>query len=220
MAEQDLIDFDKASDVFPDVARLNFEVGELNIDRVLGALPKEPSNGFKSDRQRHKWLFVGAPFDTPEVFDPPHTELMDLWPELRDLLARIPGRTIRAHISEIGPGDRLGMHKDGVTPVGGQKNGYEFFRRTLRFHVPLHTSKTCYLVVDGRFHHIPANEFWVFNNWRRHAAVNLDEDCVRTHLILDVMPEAELLQMTRSAEVMPGEERVDLLAEHWPGELA
>jgi hypothetical protein len=69
-------------------------------------------------------------------------------------------------------------------------DGSPAWKAPFRIHVPITTNEEAFLLSEGRSKHIAVGEAWTFDNQVRHAVVN--GNTVRTHLIMDVLPNPKL----------------------------
>jgi hypothetical protein len=80
-----------------------------------------------------------------------------------------------------------------MKPMGVSRphvDGSAAWKAPFRIHVPITTNEDAFLLSEGRSKHIAVGEAWTFNNQVQHAVVN--GNTVRTHLIMDVLPNAKL----------------------------
>ena len=71
-----------------------------------------------------------------------------------------------------------------------------------RIHVPITTNDEAFFLSEGRSKHIAVGEAWTFDNQVLHGVVN--GNTVRTHLIMDVLPNAKLDALLANAVWDPG----------------
>jgi hypothetical protein len=71
-----------------------------------------------------------------------------------------------------------------------------------RIHVPITTNDEAFFLSEGRSKHIAVGEAWTFDNQVQHGVVN--GNTVRTHLIMDVLPNAKLDALLTNSIWDPG----------------
>jgi hypothetical protein len=125
--------------------------------------------------------------------------------EDRPVLARLP--YLRSLIGEGGPfGDTTYAFLFRMKPLGVARphvDNHHAWLTPFRVHVPITTNDGAFLLADGRAKHFAVGDVWTFDNQSIHAVVN--GDSVRTHLIIDVPPNARLEHLVNSASWDPGE---------------
>lgn len=214
------MDFEKSSSDIPNCCRLNRRFDDLNPQEHLANLPVEYANQHKATwrktPRRKKWPLLNC-FRDNDV----ETDVYHRWPEARNLFDDFPGRTLYAHISLLEPGGVLRVHRDGYNKNTNlpDRPQYPLFNCTLRFHIPLQTNDETLMYCDDRLYHMKEGECWMLNNFAQHAAVNNHSSIRRYHLIFDVAPNHETMQLLADAEDDLGYEDQPFFEKHWPEHL-
>ncbi|MBX7502325.1 aspartyl/asparaginyl beta-hydroxylase domain-containing protein [Qipengyuania sp. YG27] len=187
--------------------RLALAAPELNAAANLRNLPKKPDNARLGGRNRHKWAL--------RLPDRGDRDILRRWPEMTAFLEAFPGECIYAHVAEMLPSAKLGIHRDGVDAQGKVQEHYDLFNATLRFHLPLQTSDNVHVYSDGQLYNMRVGEVWMLDNMKPHALVNDDASVVRLHLIFDVVPNAEALALIAQADASLGSADLERIAHFW-----
>lgn len=98
---------------------------------------------------------------------------------------------IRGEVATLLPGVTLGWHKDPQW----------FHDNCVRLHVPIVTNDLCVQLWKNEEYHMELGNLYELNNRVMHSATNQGKEA-RTHLILDIMPEATWTQ-ARANKVNP-----------------
>jgi hypothetical protein len=144
---------------------------------------------------RYRYYVVGGKGDHSQTEAPQLRQL----PAARRFLAGLPGQVIRAHYSVLRPRTRVPVHTDG-------SRHFETFDRSLRLHIPLTSNARCALLVGDHLYRMRPDEVWMMDNLGIHGAINHSFSRARTHLIVDVVPDAACLELARTPHA---EERYD-----------
>lgn len=128
-------------------------------------------------------------------------------PYLRSVIYQlIPGTPGKCVVASVKPGSVVLMHRDGHMddPSRGDRYFYDYFSTTLRIHIPVVTNDKAWIFCNGEFFHIPVGEVWTINNLSDHAAINDHPTSVRTHVIVDIHPNRETLELVGRSVRVPG----------------
>lgn len=128
------------------------------------------------------------------------------WYELKQFISGFPGKTVAAHISLVLPETTVHVHRDGYGANNSHRPLFPMFNSTLRFHVPLKTNDESLIYCRSKFYRMKEGECWMLNNLAPHAAVNLDPCEKRYHLIFDVEPNHETMELIEESETDLGYE--------------
>ncbi|MFW2351051.1 aspartyl/asparaginyl beta-hydroxylase domain-containing protein [Qipengyuania sp.] len=205
-------DFIKLESNIPACCKLPLAAPELNTAAHLRNLPKKPDNARLGGRNRHKWAL--------RLPDRGDREILRRWPEMTAFLDAFPGECIYAHVAQMLPSAKLGIHRDGVDTQGNVQEHYDLFNATLRFHLPLQTSDHVHVYSDGQLYNMREGEIWMLDNMKPHAVVNDDSSVVRVHLIFDVVPNAETMALIAQADTSLGSGDPEKIARFWPDRRA
>jgi len=111
-------------------------------------------------------------------------------PSCRALINRLAAKPMRALLARLPGGALIPSHCD----VG------EYFESTIRLHIPIITHSRVWMVCDGLSYQMAAGEIWALNNSRKHAVWNAHPTKARTHLILDVLPDPNIMALLQGGE--------------------
>lgn len=92
-----------------------------------------------------------------------------------------------------------------MKPMGVSRphvDGDPAWKAPFRIHVPITTNDEAFFLSEGRSKHIAVGEAWTFDNQVQHGVVN--GNTVRTHLIMDVLPNAKLDALLANSVWDPG----------------
>lgn len=123
----------------------------------------------------------------PEDNDRP---ILSSLPCIRQLIYdTLPGTPRKCLIAKLHPMGVIKLHPDGIpvrTPE--QENSYDYFKSTIRIHIPVLTNQQVHFFVGDRFYHFDAGQVWAINNLSYHGVINQDPNAIRIHIIVDVIP--------------------------------
>lgn len=128
-------------------------------------------------------------------------------PYLRSILYGLfPGAPGKCCIASLRPKSTVLMHRDGHVndPEKDDTYWYSYFINTLRMHIPITTNEKVSFFCNGEFFHMAAGEVWTVNNSLDHAVINDHPTKERTHIIFDVHPVPQTLELIKKAERVPG----------------
>ncbi|MFB9924164.1 aspartyl/asparaginyl beta-hydroxylase domain-containing protein [Amycolatopsis halotolerans] len=120
----------------------------------------------------------------PGLYDFAKTPLAREAPYLTSIIDSLPGEVRTVRLIRMGPGGRLGEHRD--------RCGFDY--GTLRLHVPIVTNPKAILKIGGEVHRWQPGSLWYGDFSRRHEAWN-DGPSARVHLLLDTLITRELLDL-------------------------
>lgn len=164
-----------------------------NKDKSWGALALR---GYSSDP-----AFITKPIEMSDAWKEEHkdndyrlqdTELFDLFPEVRDLLASYGAKWHRIRFMRLKPGGgELERHTDQVDPESGGSKG-----KLARIHFPIKTNdKVIFTVWDVHGNpqkiNMKKGECWFLDTRKAHMAINGGDE-ERIHLVVDIETESEL----------------------------
>lgn len=128
-------------------------------------------------------------------YTPEQLEILKASRPLLDWIIDLPRfagyKWIRGEVATLVPGVTLGWHKDPQW----------FHDNCVRLHVPIITNDRCVQLWEGEEHHMSLGFLYELNNRVLHSAANRGIES-RTHLILDIMPEALWLE-SRAKDINP-----------------
>jgi len=127
-----------------------------------------------------------------------------------ELLPGVPGKCV---IASLRPNSLVLMHRDGHLEnpsIDNNFNGY--FSTTLRVHIPITTNDKVLFFCNGEFFHMPVGEVWTVNNLSDHAVINDHPTEARTHVIFDIYPNEETLELAGGSERVKGWKNREALA--------
>jgi len=118
----------------------------------------------------------------------------------------IPGEPAKCVVADLKPGGQVTMHRDGYLhePLHQDKTHFNYFNSTIRIHIPVVTSEQSLFFCNGEFFHMPAGEVWLVNNISDHAALNDSTEFRRVHIIVDMHPDDELLELVQNTKLAVG----------------
>ena len=141
--------------------------------------------------------------------------VLNTLPYIRESIYKtIPGNPAKCVVAKLRPGGQVLMHRDGYIDdlERDDRYFYDYFYSTIRIHIPVVTSKEALFFCNGEFFHMPAGEVWLVNNISDHAVLNENPVLERTHIIVDMHPDDELMRMVENAGNGGGWKDRDLLA--------
>jgi hypothetical protein len=120
-----------------------------------------------------------------------------------ELLTGTPGKCV---VAKMKPTARVLMHRDGymAEPSKGDTYFYDYFSSTFRIHIPVVTNNKVLFFCHNAFFHMPAGEVWTVNNLSDHAVINDHPTEPRTHIIVDIHPDAATFELMKRSERMKG----------------
>ena len=104
---------------------------------------------------------------------------------------------VNAMFAVMPPQASIGLHIDGKSKNPELTKKIE---ATIRFHIPVYTNENMLIFIGEKFYQMKAGECWMFNNNHYHGVLNTDEKLSRNHLIIDVIPSQELIDLLLSME--------------------
>lgn len=109
---------------------------------------------------------------------------------------------ISAMYAIIPPKGFIGIHRDGLG------SNSDLLKKTIedsiRLHIPIYTNKEVSLYIGNQFQIMQEGEFWMLNNYSYHGVVNNHDNLSRNHLIIDVIPSLEFLDILKSIPTTKG----------------
>ncbi|MGH7240600.1 MAG: aspartyl/asparaginyl beta-hydroxylase domain-containing protein, partial [Candidatus Saccharimonadales bacterium] len=128
----------------------------------------------------------------------PEQPILDQCPYIGELMHDLlPGRVGKCLLAALQSGAIVYPHMD---------NANDYFIHSYRVHVPVFTSRFTHVFCNGRFFHMAEGEAWLLNNLAPHAVINEHPDMDRVHLIFDVFPEHEAVEMADMLSEAEGKE--------------
>lgn len=201
--------FDKLSSGIPACSRLKLRYDDLDGAAIIARLPEEYDNEHRDRKLREKWHLLdreGRPMP-----------LLAQFPELAAIFAAFPGKVIKAHISRISAGQKLNVHRDGMGENGKRRPQFKIFNRTLRMHIVLQSNEQSWIYAERQFYRMQPGESWMLDNLKYHSALNAHDSDHRYHVVFDVEPNAETMQLLDDGEPALGFVDPALFERHWPG---
>ena len=202
------VTFDKEASDIATCCRLAERFDALDGAAIIARLPGEYSNQHRGDALREKWHLLdrdGLPM--PLLAD---------YPEIEEIFDAFPGNVVKAHISRLGAGMSLNVHRDGLRKGDVKQPQFQLFNRTLRIHVVLQSNDTSWIYAERQFYRMRPGECWMLNNLKYHSALNADDAVDRYHVIFDVEPNEDTFALLREADDDLGFEDRGLFERHWP----
>ena len=174
--------------------RLKLPVDAGRLQAELHALPAElwgSRGGRVGVHNAAEAIFLRgyAPAEGDKPIDDRPT--LDLLPGTRALIEKqIPGQPMRCLLARLPAGGVIAPHIDRAP----------YFHKTVRLHIPIVSNAQAWMFCAGQFYRMQAGEVWALNNVAVHAVLNAHPTLSRTHLICDLLPDAELLELLRQGE--------------------
>lgn len=114
-------------------------------------------------------------------------------PYVREIIySKLPGTPQKCLIAKLLPNGVIKLHPDGARKrTEKSATIYDYFKSTIRIHIPLRTNDKVHFFVGSQFYHFKQGEAWAINNLRVHGVLNSSTTEVRIHLIVDVVPDTD-----------------------------
>ncbi|MGC1497248.1 MAG: aspartyl/asparaginyl beta-hydroxylase domain-containing protein [Sulfitobacter sp.] len=211
------MEFTKTEAHLPDCCRLKLDLGAYEFgqymanDVVMGSVAptvKSPETRMSQDPK--------VDISKSDIIhnDWENQALYEEWPEMQKILKALPNCGIeKAHIRTFPPGRRLKIHRDGYNAKGEPQGQFDMFNRTMRIHVALQTNPKCHMYAEGKFYHMAVGEVWMLNNFANHSMLNLSETEYRVHLVVDLKPSQDMMDLVDASEKNLGFVDAELLAQ-------
>jgi len=124
--------------------------------------------------------------------------LLKQCPYINQLLhAVLPGDCGKCLLASLRPGGLVYAHTDAAN---------DYFLQSFRVHVPVFTNEQVHFFSGQRIFHMAAGEVWSVNNLAPHAVLNLHPQAARVHLIFDVFPDRQAIELLSRLPEEPGTE--------------
>lgn len=81
---------------------------------------------------------------------------------------------------------------------------YEYFRKTIRIHIPIITNNDVIFYCNDAFFNMRSGEVWAINNLSKHGVINQHPTIDRYHIIVDMYPNTDLLSLLQIIRPAPG----------------
>ena len=192
--------------------------GHFDVDRMRAEIASIPAGlwgEYRSEEQREAVavFLKGYP---PNQFKPDEerTVLAKL-PYLRQVIyEQLPGKPRKCLVARLPAAATIHVHVD------GGKGMEEYFTSTVRLHIPIWTNPDVHFFIAPRFFALGEGELWAINNRVEHGVINDHLHDERVHLIVDVDPDEEMIEMIRAGWRPDGwDDEVRLRRLHASGEL-
>jgi len=188
--------------------RLPLTIDTEKLTHEVYAIPTELWNETRSQIHRdvNAIFFKGYPPVQRKPDD--EREILAELPYLKEIINHIiPGKTPRKCTAvKLKQNGYVRMHRDGW--VDDKENDdlyfYDYFNSTIRIHIPIVTNKEATFFCNGSFFHMAEGEVWAVNNTNDHAVINNHSTMERTHIIVDIEPDEELIQLVNNTPVANG----------------
>ena len=133
--------------------------------------------------------------------------ILDSLPHIKNLIyTQFPGKPGKCLVADLKPNGIIHPHYDrfdqnDTTLDDGIR---EYFLSTLRIHIPLQTHPEVLFNCNGEFFHLAEGQSWLINNHDVHSVINGHPTRSRIHLIVDIHPEPELIDLIESLAALTG----------------
>lgn len=181
------------SDIVGNCRLLPFD--EIDIDKVLQEIKLIPEEMWNAKYRAtvHKdtssvFLKGNPPIERiPEDNDQP---VFSLLPYTRDMIYnKLPGSPGKCLVARLKPNGVIMAHIDGGTTRNNENAlTYDYFKSTLRIHIPVVTNKNVHFFIKDRFYYLSTGSGWIIDNSARHGVINQDPEMTRIHIIVDIYP--------------------------------
>jgi hypothetical protein len=183
--------------------KLPFKIETAPILAEVDSVPSDLWNEFRSPVHNDvKSLFVKG---YPPIQHKPDTvrPILEKLPKIKHLIYDVlPGSPAKCLVAKLAPGGIIPMHRDGEGSPG--EDIYEYFRRTIRVHIPIYTNNEVHFFCNGQIYHMSEGEVWTLNNLADHGVLNNHDIKWRIHIIVDLHPNATLAAMFEQAQSPTG----------------
>lgn len=192
-----ITDFDKREHIGT-CRRLPFGVDVPRLQAEVEAIPSKCWDQQRAPVHRHtRSVFLKGYPPLLGKPDDPEQPILGQCPYIRELIYGVlPGAVGKCLLALLQPGSVVYPHTDTAN---------EYFIRSYRVHIPVSTNPLAKVFCNGRFFHMAAGEIWLLNNLAPHAVINEHPGLHRIHLIFDVFPEQEAIDMVDRLPEMEGE---------------
>ncbi|WP_299793745.1 aspartyl/asparaginyl beta-hydroxylase domain-containing protein [uncultured Shewanella sp.] len=99
----------------------------------------------------------------------------------------------RSRLMRLAPGCEVPLHSD---------INYHWHKR-VRVHIPIITDENVIFHCGDKQVHMAAGECWIFDSWKHHKVVN-ESDCLRVHLVVDLIGSSRFWAMIRERSIPSG----------------
>jgi hypothetical protein len=133
--------------------------------------------------------------------------ILESLPYLRHIIyEKLTGTPGKCVIAKMKPMALVLMHRDGymANPAVGDRYFHDYFSSTFRIHIPVVTNDKVLFFCHNAFFHMPAGEVWTVNNLSDHAVINDHPTEYRTHIIVDIHPNAATFELMKRSERVKG----------------
>lgn len=188
---------------------------EQALDEVSN-IPKSLWNEFRSDIHtdvESVFLKGYAPIENKKIDN--EREAINYTPYLKSIIYdHLPGTPGKALVANLQPNGIIPMHWDGYLPPHTPKNpGWHYFRETLRLHIPLKTNPDVYFYCNNGFYQMETGSYWAINNLSDHGVINQNSIQNRIHLIVDIYPDKQTIDLIHTAKQSKAIQNGSLLQE-------
>lgn len=179
--------------------RLPFSVDAVRLQAEVSALPAEAwSNPRAPVHQETVSVFLKGHPPLAGISGDPDQPLLGRCPYVRELLyGLLPGTPGKCLLAALRPQGLVYPHTDAAN---------DYFLRSFRIHLPVFTNAQVRFFCGRRFFRMLPGEVWTVNNLAPHAVVNDHPSETRVHLIFDVFPLPETVELVARTPEAPGEE--------------
>ena len=217
MSQEIIEGFKQTEADLPDCVRIDYNTRDLGFERFWENRPPEGTPGVVIMPKWDRYFLVGGPSRNGDHQHGIRRPALDAWPEMDAFLSRFPGEVARALVGILPADGGINAHKDGLelhtdAPLGG----YGHFVKCARFHVPLKVDPESRFFVNDRIYHFDEGELWFFRNMKAHGASNWRGETARAHLVFDVLPTPETLELIATGQAVEGCTDPDTIRHYWP----
>jgi hypothetical protein len=184
---------------------LNFDAKKLQAE--ISSIPDESWGETRSNVHSHVQAVFAKGY--PPVQRKPDVDrsILKRLPYLREIIYElIPGEPAKCVVAKLKPKGKVQMHRDGHVdnPQIDDTYFHDYFSNTVRLHIAVTTNDKAKFFCKDAFFHLPAGELYAVNNLSDHAALNDHHSIERTHIIVDMHPTTDLLDLIGRGEKAKG----------------
>ncbi len=208
MKKIEIIPYPKKLDLQLDIKSLVQEMALANLqflsgDKTNRGAIHDAVNGIYLRGHSKQSIFGNPSLEPSNKYNEPYLECL---PTIKKFLSDFPAKI-------IGRTALLLLDEHAQIPIHVDADPHGYFKKTLRFHVPIYTNEKVYFYNSDFFYHMAAGEVWCINNIARHGVIN-DGDAKRLHLVFDVFIDEEIINYIEKVQpsiAIPAKERPELM---------
>jgi len=138
-------------------------------------------------------ISVGGGFNNEFKGEMKQTPALEASPYIQQVIASFGEVVGRSRLMRLAPGCEVPLHCD---------INYHWHKR-VRIHIPIVTEEKVIFHCGDKQTHMAAGDCWIFDSWKHHKVVN-NSDCLRVHLVIDIIGSSRFWSMIRDRSIPLG----------------